>query len=102
MKGAKLFVLPSFWEGFGIDIVNSMVYGVPVVASRLGSIPEVAGKAGMLVKPENTHEIANALDKVLSMSEKEYNKLSRACIKQAAKFSWDKTARETLMILESI
>ena len=102
MKGARLFVLPSFWEGFGIDIVNSMVYGVPVVASNRASIPEVAGEAGILVDPENINDIAQALDKVLSMDKKEYNKLSRDCIAQAKKFSWEKTAKETLSTITHV
>ncbi|OGM31287.1 hypothetical protein A2803_03790 [Candidatus Woesebacteria bacterium RIFCSPHIGHO2_01_FULL_44_21] len=102
MKGARLFVLPSFWEGFGIDIVNSMVYGVPVVASDRGSIPEVAGDAGILVGPTKTSDIAHAIDKVLSLGKKDYNKLVFACKTQAGKFSWTKTALETLEGLTNV
>src|SRR5436189_302000 len=53
IAGAKLFVLPSFWEGFGLDALNSMASGVPVVVSNVGSLPEVVGDAGILVDPYN-------------------------------------------------
>lgn len=102
IKGARLFVLPSFWEGFGIDIVNAFRLGVPAVVSDRGSIPEVAGKAGVYVNPEDVSQIAKAINKVLSMSAKDYNKLSRECFLQVKKFSWEKTAKETLKILESV
>lgn len=102
IAGAKLFVLPSFWEGFGIDFVNSMSFGVPVVASKRGSMPEVVGDVGILVDPIDTDEIATSIDKVLSMGKKEYNRLSAKCKKQAGKFSWEKTARETLKIITNV
>jgi len=102
IKGATLFVLPSFWEGFGIDVVNSMASGVPVVASNRGSLPEVVGNAGFLVNPDNTHEIASKITKVLLMSKKEYNNLSLKSVRQAKRFSWEKTARDTLRIITDV
>src|SRR5258706_3092763 len=51
VKGAKAFILPSFWEGFGLDILTAYALHVPVIASNVGSLPEVAGDAGMLVDP---------------------------------------------------
>lgn len=102
MAGAKLFVLPSFWEGFGLDILNAYGCGVPAVVSDRGSIPEVAGKAGLYIDPDRPEEIAKAVKKVLLMGNKEYNKLSSECQAQAKKFSWEKTAKETLSVLENI
>ena len=100
IKGAKLFVLPSFWEGFGLDVLNAMASGVPVVVSNVASLPEVVGKAGILVDPYNIKSIEGGIRKVLSMSQAQYNTLVEAGIKQAGRFSWEKTARETLQILE--
>ena len=100
IKGAKLFILPSFWEGFGLDPLNAMAAGVPVVVSNVGSLPEVVGEAGILVDPYNIDSIAAGIKKVLSMPTLEYNTLVERGIKQARKFSWEKTARETLQILE--
>jgi glycosyltransferase involved in cell wall biosynthesis len=102
IKGAKSFVLPSFWEGFGLDVLNALACGIPVIISNKGSLPEVAGDAAIYVNPNSSHSIALAIDEVLSMSKMEYNKLSKKCILQAKKFSWEKTSRETLKILESV
>jgi len=100
-KGAKVFVQPSFWEGFGIDTLSAMALGVPVVVSNVGSLPEIVGKAGILVDPYNPTDIAEGIIKVLSMSKSDYNSMVSRGLSQAAKFSWEKTARETLEILEN-
>ncbi len=101
-KGAKLFVQPSFWEGFGIDTLSAMAMGVPVVASNVGSLPEVVGDAGILIDPSNIDSISEGISKVLSMSKSDYNSMVNKGLSQASKFSWEKTARETLEILENI
>jgi len=98
IKGAKLFVLPSFWEGFGLDVLNAMACGVPVVASNVGSLPEVVGGAGILVDPHSVDSIAVGMREVLSAPITKYNSLSKRGLEQAKKFSWEKTARETLRI----
>lgn len=100
IRGAKAFVLPSYWEGFGLDPLNAMASGVPVVASSVGSLPEVVGSAGILVDPYNINSIAEGIKKVLSLPQGEYNTLVESGIKQARKFSWQAAARETLQILE--
>ncbi len=98
--GAKVFVLPSFWEGFGIDTLSAMAMGIPVVASNVGSLPEVVGEAGILVDPYDNESIANGITKVLSMSKSDYNRIVEKGLAQASKFSWEKCARETLEVLE--
>lgn len=102
IKGAKVFCLPSFWEGFGLDVLNAFACGVPVVVSNRGSLPEVAGKAGIIVNPENHSDIARGLTKVLSASQIAYNRLVEAELARVKDFSWEKTARKTLEILERI
>lgn len=102
IKGARLVCLPSFWEGFGLDALYPMACGVPVVVSNVGSLPEAVGDAGVLVDPGSSGDIARGIEKVLSMGKNDYNKLINKGIKQAAKFSWQKCARETLSILEGI
>lgn len=99
IAGAKLLVLPSYWEGFGLDVLNALASGVPVVVSNRASLPEVAGSAGVVVDPEKPQNIAWGIEKVLNSSKIDYNKLVQAGLKQAKKFSWDKTAQETLKIL---
>jgi glycosyltransferase involved in cell wall biosynthesis len=102
IKGAKLFVLPSFWEGFGLDALNAMATGVPVVASNVGSLPEVVGDAGILVDPKDPESIAQGMREVLLAPPEKYNSMIRRGLAQAKKFSWEKTARETLKIITNV
>lgn len=100
IRGARAFVLPSFWEGFGHDPLQALACGVPVVVSNVASLPEVVGEAGVLVDPNKSEEIAKGIKKVLSLTKVQYNKLVLLGLKQAEKFSWEKTARATLAVLK--
>jgi glycosyltransferase involved in cell wall biosynthesis len=99
IAGAKVFVLPSFWEGFGLDVLSAMASGVPTVASNIGSLPEVVGSAGILVDPNDIKSIADGIQEVLLASTSKYNSMKEAGVAQASKFSWEKTARETLKVI---
>jgi glycosyltransferase involved in cell wall biosynthesis len=99
IKGAKVFVLPSFWEGFGLDVLNAMACGVPVVASNVGSLPEVVGGAGVLVDPKSVESIAMGIEEVLLAPIEKYNNIKEAGLIQVKKFSWEETARKTLEII---
>lgn len=99
IAGAKVFVLPSFWEGFGLDPLNAMAAGVPVVVSDIGSLPEVVGEAGVMVDPGSPKSIAAGIKEVLSMDKTHYNSIVEKGLTQAKKFSWEKTARETLRVI---
>src|SRR3989344_3102680 len=100
IKGARCFVLPSFWEGFGMDVLEAMACGVPVVVSKTASLPEIVKDAGTYVDPYNIESIAEGLNKVLSLNGVEYNKMVKKGLMQAQKFSWAKSTRETLEIFE--
>ena len=63
--GARLLVLPSFDEGFGLPVVEAMSLGVPVVASNRGALPEVSGGAALLVDPEDIAGLSQAMERVL-------------------------------------
>lgn len=101
IKGAILLASPSFWEGFGMHVVEAMALGVPVVVSNVGSLPEIAGSAGIVVDPNDPKEIASGLGQVVSMPKNQYNNLARRCGAMVEKFDWQKTAGETLKVLES-
>jgi len=101
IKGAKVFVIPSFWEGFGLDALSAMAVGTPVVTSKAGSLLEVVGEAGVYIDPYSVDSIVQGLLKVLKADKTEYNRLVEAGLTRVKNFSWDKTARETLKVLES-
>lgn len=100
IKGAKVFALPSYWEGFGLDVLSSLACGVPVVVSDTGSLPEVVGGSGVLVDPTKPESIAEGLKEILSAGTKKYNRLRALGLMQVHEFSWKTTAQETLKILE--
>ena len=100
LKGAKLLVAPSFWEGFGLIALEAMAVGTPVVVSNIPSFSEVVDGAGILVNPESTSSIAEGIGRVLNMPEKQYNELVGRGLAQSRKFSWGKTAKKTLDVLE--
>lgn len=100
-NAAKVFVYPSLYEGFGLPVLEAESCGTPVITSSISSLPEVTGNAAILVKPKEESEIAAALKKVLN-SEKERNFYSRAGLSQARRFSWEKTAKETIKLFNKI
>jgi glycosyltransferase involved in cell wall biosynthesis len=99
LSGAKVFAAPSFWEGFGIQVLEAMACGTPVVISKIASLPEVGGNVAIYCNPKDVDSIAKGIEKVISMPLKEYNQLKHSSVIQAQKFSWEKTARETLNVL---
>ncbi len=99
LNGAKAFVLPSLWEGFGIPVVDAMACGVPVIVSNVSSLPEVAGDAGLYVDPTSIDQIEQAI-RLISTDKKLYTKLSKQAVIQARKFSWKKMARQVRDLFE--
>jgi glycosyltransferase involved in cell wall biosynthesis len=97
-KGASLFILPSLMEGFGLPILEAMNFGVPVITSDRGALPEVAGKAALVVNPESSQQMAEAMNLVLTNQELKQG-LIEAGYRRISQFSWAKAARETLAIL---
>jgi glycosyltransferase involved in cell wall biosynthesis len=88
---AELFVFPSWYEGFGIPIIEAMACGTPVIASDRYSIPEVAGGAALLMDAEDDCTLAEHLVSVLTDSARAQELQGRG-IKRAADFSWEHTA----------
>jgi glycosyltransferase involved in cell wall biosynthesis len=100
-SGAECFVLPSFYEGFGFTPLEAMACGCPVVVSNVASLPEVVGEAAIQVNPHDTDDIARALRRVLT-DEQLKRELVAKGLEQAKQFSWEKTARGTLRVYESV
>ena len=98
---AEVFVLPSLWEGFGLPVLEAMACGAPVLASDRASLPEVIGDAGSLFDPTRVDELKELLYNVLQNRDLR-QKMRVEGFSQAKKFSWDKTAAETLSVYERV
>lgn len=98
---ASAYVQPSFYEGFGLPVLEAFACGVPVVCSNGGSLPEVGGDAALFFNPQNLNQFINLLREVLqNMSLRE--KLIKLGLKQAEKFSWQKVVGETKAVYMKI
>ncbi len=96
-ESAAAFVFPSRYEGFGLPPLEAMACGTPVIASNVSSMPEVLGDAAILVNPENVFEIARGIQEALLDDQLRAQLIERGRA-QAARFSWERTAREVLDI----
>lgn len=97
--GATCFVYPSYFEGFGLPILEAMQCGAPVIAGNRTSIPEVAGEAALLFDPFDTNSLVAALQRLLN--DPAYRaSLSANGLERASAFSWKTTARLTLQVYE--
>lgn len=94
-SGARAFVFPSLWEGFGIPLLEAMNCGTPVISSSATCLPEIAGGAALLVDPFSIESIAEAMTTVDS-SEETRNTLIRAGFNRAREFTWERCAAATL------
>ncbi len=100
-NGADMFCFPSLYEGFGLPVLEAMACGVPVVTSNNSSLPEVTGEAAILIDPYNIGEIASAMQRVLLGPDLAHD-LRQCGLARAAQFTWEKTARETIAVYETV
>ncbi len=100
-NGARIVILPSLYEGFGLPPLEAMACGTPVVVSDRGSLPEVVGGAGLLVDPESRAELVSAIEKLWDSEDqrRRFGKLGQA---RAREFSWRRTAEETLAVYREL
>ncbi|RCJ29129.1 glycosyl transferase family 1 [Nostoc minutum NIES-26] len=98
---ADVFVYPSYYEGFGLPVLEAMTLGAPVVSANTSSIPEVAGDAAILVEPNDTIQLAEAILKIISDSQLRKELISKGQ-ERAKLFSWEKTAKATLKAYKTI
>jgi glycosyltransferase involved in cell wall biosynthesis len=98
-RGARLVALPSLAEGFGLTALEAMACGTPVVASNCSALPEVVGQAGLLIDPHDTQAMADAIVRLLGDDELR-KELSVRGLAQAARFTWERAARDVLAILD--
>lgn len=98
---AQGFFFPSFYEGFGLPILEAMQCGTPVVTSDTTSMPEVAGNAALLINPNEHNELKRAMHS-LHRDDVLKKQLIEKGFKQAAKFSWSKAASEFLSLIKGL
>jgi len=96
---AACFVFPSFSEGFGLPLIEAMHYGIPCACSNTTALGEIGNGAAILFNPESTHEIRDAICRILS-SEETRKRLVTAGIRRAAEFSWQKAAEQMVEIAQ--
>lgn len=96
---AKMYV--SYFEGFGIPVIEAMKCNVPVITSNITSLPEVSGDAALLVTPTDVTQITNAMKQLASNDSMRNSLIEKGKIQQA-KFSWDKTAELTWQTIQTV
>jgi glycosyltransferase involved in cell wall biosynthesis len=94
-RHAAVFAFPSYYEGFGLPVLEAMTLGAPVVTAATSSLPEVAGDAAILVDPHDPASIAAGIAQVLTDPQLRATLVQRGKIR-ARQFSWETTALDTL------
>ena len=100
-SGARAFVYPSLYEGFGLPVLEAMACGCPVVCSNVSSLPEVAGDAALYITPHDHDELAHKLDMVIGDDSIKEALIKRG-LQRAQQFSWQKTAQQTVNLFMKI
>jgi glycosyltransferase involved in cell wall biosynthesis len=100
LAGADFFVYPSFYEGFGVPILEALSFSLPTITSNLSSMPEVAGDAALLIDPISEEEMLSAFFK-FATDQKLRDSLVSKCQSQVEKFSWRKMTQSTINIYNS-
>ncbi|GAB4530397.1 MAG: glycosyltransferase family 1 protein [Pleurocapsa sp.] len=99
ISNAIALVFPTFWEGFGLPVLEAMACGTPVITSNLASLPEIVGDAAILIDPYDTTKITSAMESVAEDTQLRSH-LSNLSLQQAQNFSWSKTGEATKLVLE--
>lgn len=98
-KLARLFVFPSYYEGFGLPVLEAMACGVPSIVSQISSVEEVAGDAAVYFDAKNYLELSEKIWQVLSDADLS-KRLEKMGLERSNQFSWDTSAQKVLKVLE--
>ena len=100
LRQAQAFVFPSWYEGFGMPILEAMATGLPVIAMKRSSIPEVVGDAALLLKTDQPEEIVAKITQLDDVHL--YEKLRSRGLEQSAKFSWKNTMEQYIEFFKKL
>lgn len=100
MRNASIFFFPSYFEGFGMPLVEAMACGVPIVASNTTSIPEILNGSGILCDPERVEQFAKEISKIIKDDTLRQGLIAKG-LERSKNFDWTKCARETLELIDS-
>ena len=100
-NGAKVFVYPSTYEGFGFPVLEAMQCGTPVITSNTSSLPELAGDSALLIDPNNVDDLLNKMRNLL-VNDSLAMELSVKGLARASLFTWQNTAMQTLNVYQSL
>lgn len=98
----RVFVYPSLYEGFGLPILEAMACGAPTITSNNSAMAEIGKDAAILVDPRNEAQMIKAITFVLNLETDNYQKMVRASLDRARKYTWAKTAKETLQVYREL
>ncbi|HOM72571.1 MAG TPA: glycosyltransferase family 1 protein [Armatimonadota bacterium] len=98
---AEVLLFPSFYEGFGLPVIEAMACDTPVIISNISSLPEVAGDAALLVNPNDPKHIAEALVQVLQDQKLQADLIAKGR-QRVTNYGWERTARETVAVYEKV
>ncbi len=101
LRACALFVYPSLYEGFGLPALEAIACGAPTITSRIAALPEVVGDAALLIDPNSTESLAQAMESLLTTPGLR-EELERKGAMQAARFTWERTAAATAMVYRSL
>jgi glycosyltransferase involved in cell wall biosynthesis len=101
IAGARAFVYPSLYEGFGLPPLEAMASGTPVLTSNVASLPEVVGDAALVVNPEEVPAMAAALARIWNDEALRADLRARG-LARASGFTWERTARLTLDVYRAV